>query len=1084
MKHAQSVRSRKESMGASTSSLQANVAAKPSEKTPSTEIVSSPKTVVPIRLAPRTAEEAQRSLDLNARRDDIDKRREQESAQHSLNSPRKNKPTNGAVEAIQRSALAAVNPGSIEAPSLEAEMSNSADDGRPSMARVEEVLVSHIANLHDDHECMVVKKIARNRTIFEREVQSKSASSSYPFCTEHPTIPKGSLQQESPFASMKGIQIPTAMTSGNNDKMVNITQEFYNENLNQKPRRSYLSIPVTPFQSSAVDVPPYTDFVSLRDNVLAENNKKLLYWPYFAEEENEEKLGKSGLWDELDQRFDMVNEHRPRRLLQVEQCRLHRPYAQEFLEELGIDWTDILFWLLAPEDDIAEIEPACKTAATGSTSDLSLLLKRAPHCEEDFDRAHKKWIMVLSSLPKPSASRLTLAAFACTAFLKLCKFSIWHIARQSDAAQKVLSGPPPKFPTDSAKELTYRARACRVCTLHNCPYHGEIREDPNSEVDSDNDGHSSRERSQNSILDNANRRKKDRTAESSSDSESDVINYKKVVSVAPRKHREATPIADNGVAVQPPKVSVNYWLTKTETYMLHKRRPFYPCSHEGSCEEARCRCFRERLTCEKTCACPSTCKRRFRGCSCAKDSKNGVCNPNPKESKCDCVLLNRECDADLCGTCGAGEVVDPALRYKEDAVEGKCENMRIQRNLPKRTILGLSEVQGFGLYVGEKVKKGAYLGEYKGEIITQGEAERRGAIYQHLKTNYLFTLNKEQEVDSTHAGNKFRFINNSCDDRIINCKPYIKLCNGVTRIGMYAERDLKVGEELFFNYGYPKDVTKGFWEKGQGSNGKPKQLVTVKKKKEKTSTLKKFTKESSSKMLPPRLIAEGSNSWSPSKPHRSSSKSRRSSSKARPTTAKTPKSQEERRAQTARAREALRLKNLAQGRTTSPGRSHKRQKLSTTFSSRKDTEEGLPPQIAGREVRRPVTGPEFEGVSEIPNTSDIEEGSEENEDKDDDDDDDGDDFEADAVAGHEESSSAASEFEADSDDDTRGRPRDSRLRPRRTESENRTRNMRKSLRKRRTESPNVRTRNISRNQRKRRQDDSPVAENRKRKRGN
>ncbi|KAF2501475.1 hypothetical protein BU16DRAFT_555957 [Lophium mytilinum] len=1113
MKHAQSVRSKKESMGASTSSLQTNVAAKPSEKTPSNELVSSPKTVVPIRQATRPVGDAQRSRDISAQRDNIDKRKEQESAQHSFNLPRKDKSPNGAVEATQqRSALAAVNNGSIEAPSLDMDRNYSTEDGSPSMARVEEVLASHIANLHEDHECMVVKKIARNRTIFEREVRSNPASSSYPFCTEYPTIPKAFLQQKSPFADLKGIQIPTATSYGRNDEMINVTQEFYSDNLSHKPLRSYLSIPVTPFQSSAVNVPPYTDFVSLRDNVLAENNKKLLYWPYFAEEENEEKLGKSGLWDELEQRFDMVNEQRPRRLLQVEQCRLHRPYTQEFLKEIGIDWTHILFWLLAPESDIAEIEPACKMVAPGSTSDMSLLLKRAPHCEEDFDRTGKKWIMVLSSLPEPSASQLTLAAFACTAFLKLCKFSIWHIARQCDTAQSVLSAPVQQFPTDSTKELTYRTRACRVCTLHNCPYHGEIREEPNSEADSDDDEHSStsrlsREGSHSSILDNAVRRKKDRALESSSDSESDVINYKKVISVAPRKHREAIAMNGNGVAIQPPKVNVNFWLTKTETHMLHKRRPFYPCSHEGSCEEAHCRCFREKLACEKTCACSPACKRRFRGCSCAKDPKRRVCakEKGDKDTKCECRLLNRECDADLCGTCGAGEVVDPALRYND--AENKCVNMHIQRNLPKRTILGLSEVQGFGLYVGEKVKKGEYLGEYKGEIITRGEAERRGAIYQHLKTNYLFTLNKEQEIDSTHAGNKFRFINNSCDDRIINCKPNIMLCNGVTRIGMYAERDLKVGEELFFNYGYPKDVTKGFWEKGQGPNGKRKQLVTVKRKKEKTSTLKKFTKESPTKMLPPKLIAEGSNSRSPSKPRRSTSKHRQSSSKASTNTEKPVKTKEERIAQTAPAREAKMLKQLAQGRITSPKRSHKRRKLSATTSSKKDIEEELPQQLAGESDgsvsddeaeseavrapgrkfkigKRPVPAPEFEGVSEIPNTSDIEEGSEgdeEHEDKDEDDD--GGEFEADAVAGHEESSSARSEFEADSDDDTRGRPRDSRLRPRRTESENR-RSLRKSLRKRPVESPNVRTRSVSRSRRKRRQDNSPVAESRKRKRGN
>ncbi|GME64399.1 hypothetical protein GTA08_BOTSDO12916 [Neofusicoccum parvum] len=124
-----------------------------------------------------------------------------------------------------------------------------------------------------------------------------------------------------------------------------------------------------------------------------------------------------------------------------------------------------------------------------------------------------------------------------------------------------------------------------------------------------------------------------------------------------------------------------------------------------------------------------------------------------------------------------------------------------------------SEVQGFGLYMGEKVNAGDYLGEYKGEIVTKEEGSRRGAVYQHLRTNYLFDLNKAQEVDSTRAGNKLRFINNSAKSP--NCEPRVMLCNTIVRIGMFATKDIKAGEELFFNYNYPEEVTQHFWEKGQ-----------------------------------------------------------------------------------------------------------------------------------------------------------------------------------------------------------------------------------------------------------------------------
>jgi len=90
----------------------------------------------------------------------------------------------------------------------------------------------------------------------------------------------------------------------------------------------------------------------------------------------------------------------------------------------------------------------------------------------------------------------------------------------------------------------------------------------------------------------------------------------------------------------------------------------------------------------------------------------------------------------------------------------------------------------------------------------------------------VLTLETEQEIDSTRMGNKFRFINNSELDEVINCSSRVMLCNTVHRIGLYALRNIDVGEELFFNYGYPADITKYFWEKDDprpaavGNNGR------------------------------------------------------------------------------------------------------------------------------------------------------------------------------------------------------------------------------------------------------------------------
>lgn len=70
-------------------------------------------------------------------------------------------------------------------------------------------------------------------------------------------------------------------------------------------------------------------------------------------------------------------------------------------------------------------------------------------------------------------------------------------------------------------------------------------------------------------------------------------------------------------------------------------------------------------------------------------------------------------------------MLDPKNR---DIIENKryCKNVNLQRGSGKRVIAGPSNVSGWGLFMGEDMKQDDYLGEYKGESISQDEAERRG----------------------------------------------------------------------------------------------------------------------------------------------------------------------------------------------------------------------------------------------------------------------------------------------------------------------------------------------------------------------
>lgn len=223
-----------------------------------------------------------------------------------------------------------------------------------------------------------------------------------------------------------------------------------------------------------------------------------------------------------------------------------------------------------------------------------------------------------------------------------------------------------------------------------------------------------------------------------------MINYKIPINpdaLPPKPYSESTR------RLRPPNGPFNakWWLQHTGTKNWETRRPFIPCNHEGSCIDARCRCYRDGVTCEKTCTCPSSCNRRFPGCNCTPtlDTEKRVCG---NEKHCLCVKFDRECDADICGGCGATEILDPSNRYNEDITQGRCSNVAIQRGLPKKTLLGQSEVHGFGLYAGQDIKKDDMIGEYTGEIISTEESERRMVIYEYDNSMYLFKLNQRKYI--------------------------------------------------------------------------------------------------------------------------------------------------------------------------------------------------------------------------------------------------------------------------------------------------------------------------------------------------
>lgn len=135
---------------------------------------------------------------------------------------------------------------------------------------------------------------------------------------------------------------------------------------------------------------------------------------------------------------------------------------------------------------------------------------------------------------------------------------------------------------------------------------------------------------------------------------------------------------------------------------------------------------------------------------------------------------------------------------------------------------------GKGLYTKEDIKKGEFILEYKGEIITDKEATRRAA--EDDCYGYMFFINKNLCIDAYHTPQHLaRYANdakglarvenlkNNAEYEIVGKKCFIK-----------ATKSIKSGEEIFVSYG------KEYWKVIKENieiEKKNKQLEQRKKKK-------------------------------------------------------------------------------------------------------------------------------------------------------------------------------------------------------------------------------------------------------------
>lgn len=103
---------------------------------------------------------------------------------------------------------------------------------------------------------------------------------------------------------------------------------------------------------------------------------------------------------------------------------------------------------------------------------------------------------------------------------------------------------------------------------------------------------------------------------------------------------------------------------------------------------------------------------------------------------------------------------------------------------------------GLGLYAFETIKKGATIIEYVGNRVPRERGDT-------LQNRYIFNVNSRIDIDGSPRWNTARYANHSC-------RPNCEAVDRRGRIFIVARRNIKVGEELTYDYGkeYFEDIIK------------------------------------------------------------------------------------------------------------------------------------------------------------------------------------------------------------------------------------------------------------------------------------
>tara|TARA_Y100001960_G_scaffold174759_1_gene183354 strand:+ start:1373 stop:1960 length:588 start_codon:yes stop_codon:yes gene_type:complete len=102
-----------------------------------------------------------------------------------------------------------------------------------------------------------------------------------------------------------------------------------------------------------------------------------------------------------------------------------------------------------------------------------------------------------------------------------------------------------------------------------------------------------------------------------------------------------------------------------------------------------------------------------------------------------------------------------------------------------------SKIHNYGAYAKQDIRKGTKIIEYIGQAITKKRAQE----LLEDGNGYVFTINKNFDIDGSVQWNPARYINHGCD---ANAESDIV----DDRVWIIATRKIRKGEEILYNYNY------------------------------------------------------------------------------------------------------------------------------------------------------------------------------------------------------------------------------------------------------------------------------------------